>query len=363
MVTPSLAAGGAERSVVLLSEGFLRRQHQVTIISLYSSTADFFQPPMGVSRVALNIAADSRSFAAGLWNNLRRRSALRKAIHATRPDVVISHMSQTNVLTKFALSNRDYPLVLVEHSDPAGNTRQRIWQVLRRASYPRATALVSVSRGVNDYFQWLPESMKVVIPNPVTAPALELRSKEQRSSEAENRKHIVAMGRLIPIKGFDRLLMAFAQLALKHSSWDLIILGEGELRSDLEQQVKSLDLTGRIQLKGLVNDPFAAFRQSDLFVMSSRSEGFPYALLEAMSCGLPAVAMDCGSGPREIIREGIDGVLVAEGDINALAAAMDHLMSDADKRQRLAARAPEVLERFGIDQVITQWEELFARIL
>lgn len=362
MVTPSLAAGGAERSVVLLSEGFLRRQHDVTIVSLYGSAVDSFNCPEGVNRLALDIAADSRSFGAGLWNNLKRLAALRRAIRATRPDIVISHMSQTNVLSQLALTGTNCPVVLVEHSNPASNSKQKIWRLLRRAVYPHAATLVSVSRGVNDYFKWLPEAKKVVIPNPVSTISAETSSGEGSATMAANTKCVVAMGRLIPVKGFDRLLAAFAELAQKHTDWRLVIMGEGKLRADLEQQIKSLGLTGRVQLAGFVGNPFATFRQSEFFVMSSRSEGFPYALLEAMSCGLPAVAMDCPTGPREIIRHGSDGILVPEGDVKALAAAMDHLMSDAGERRRLAARAPDVLERFGTGQVIAQWEALFARI-
>lgn len=363
MVTPSLASGGAERSVVLLSEGFLRRQHHVTVVSLYGSAVDSFKLPAGVSRLALDIAADSRSLVAGLRNNLKRVVVLRKAVRATRPDVVISHMTQTNVLTKLALCRTNCPVVLVEHSDPARNTSRPVWQRLRRAVYPRAAALVSVSRGINDYFSWLPAAKKVVIPNPISRMPADPDGAEHRLTNAANGKCIIAMGRLIPVKGFDRLLKAFAALAPKQANWQLIILGEGELRSALEQQIKSLGLDGRVQLQGFVSNPFAALRQCQFFVMASRSEGFPYALLEAMSCGLPAVAMDCDTGPREIIRDGIDGMLVPDGDITALAAAMDHLMSDASERHRLAARAPEVLERFGTDTVIAQWEALFLALV
>jgi len=164
------------------------------------------------------------------------------------------------------------------------------------------------------------------------------------------------------VKGFDRLLAACADLAHKHANWQLIILGEGEMRSELEQQIKTLGLTGRVRLKGFVSNPFATFRESEFFVMSSRSEGFPYALLEAMSSGLPAVAMDCATGPREIIRDGVDGILVPNGDVKALVAAMDHLISEPGERQRLAARAGEVVARFGIDQVVAQWEALFLKL-
>lgn len=361
MVTPSLAAGGAERSVVLLSEGFLCRRHEITVVSLSGSTVDSFKLPAGVRRLALDIAADSYSSISALGNNLRRLKVLRKAIRTTRPDVVLSHMTQTNVLTTLALGGTKYRAVLIEHSDPARNTPHRVWRTLRRAVYPRAAAVVSVSRGIDKYFSWLPAAKRAVIPNPIAA----LKVTQPATTDpqpAPNTKFIVAMGRLIPVKGFDRLLSAFAQLTLKHPEWNLMILGEGGLRSQLEQQITELGLAGRVQLKGFVSNPVTVLNQCEFFVMTSRSEGFPYALLEAMSCGLPAVAIDCESGPREIIREGIDGMLVPEGDVNALAAAMDHLISDPTTRQRLGERATDVLDRFGTERVIAQWEALFARL-
>jgi glycosyltransferase involved in cell wall biosynthesis len=373
MVTPSLAAGGAERSVVLLSKEFLRQGHAVTVVTIYGTAVDSFVLAEDVERLALDVAADSHSFLHGLRNNVKRLAALRKAIRATRPDIVISNMSQTNVLTKLALTNTGLPLVLVEHSDPARNVRKGIWRVLRRATYPRAATIVSVSRGIDDYFKWLPESKKTVIPNPVSAIDAELSIESMRTQSTlpplpdgyfvnHNKKRLVAMGRLIHVKGFDRLLLAFAKLAQKHADWQLVILGEGEQRSDLEQLITRLGLAESVQLCGFVSNPFAMLNTSELFVMSSRSEGFPYALLEAMSCGLPCVAMDCGSGPREIIRDGIDGILVPDGNIEALAVAMDRMMSDAGERRRLAQRAKEVRERFGSEKVTALWEALFDKL-
>lgn len=348
--------------MVLLSEGFLKRHHDVTVVSLNGTTGDSFKLAEGVHHAALNIARNSRSVIHGLWNNLKRIPALRKAIRATRPDIVISNMSQTNALTTIALANSGYPLVLVEHSDPVRNTRHPAWQLLRRATYPRVATLVSVSQSINDYFVWLSESKRTVIPNPAS-PIESGADQTPLAGKERNEQRIVAMGRLIPVKGFDRLVSAFAKLAHKHPDWRLVILGEGELRSDLEEQIANLGLKRRVELRGLVDNPTAILRNAEFFVMSSRSEGFPYALLEAMSCGLPAIAMDCSSGPREIIRDGIDGILVPDGDVDALAQAMDQLMNDAGKRQRLAARAPDVLDRFSCDKVIAQWEALFQKLV
>jgi len=171
------------------------------------------------------------------------------------------------------------------------------------------------------------------------------------------------MGRLVPLKGFDRLLSAFKLAADKIPGWRLVIIGEGELRPELEQIIARCGLTESVQLTGLIQDPFAVMRQSRFFVMSSLSEGFPYALLEAMACGLPAIAMDCPSGPREIIRDGVDGIIVPDGDVDALATAMQRLMTDEPERQRLAAHALEVREEFNADKIIQLWQELCTEIL
>ena len=157
-------------------------------------------------------------------------------------------------------------------------------------------------------------------------------------------------GELSDEKGFDLLVSAFALCARGHPQWKLAIAGEGSRRPLLQAQVAQADLTERVQLLGLVRDPETLLANSDLFILSSRFEGFPNVLLEAMSVGLPAISFDCDSGPATIIRDGVDGVLVAPGDTGALASQMDRLMGDEGERIRLGQKAQAVTHRFGPDE-------------
>ena len=169
----------------------------------------------------------------------------------------------------------------------------------------------------------------------------------------------MAMGRLAPEKGFDRLIAAFSMVAANHPGWSLTIWGEGNDRQELERLRDRLELQERVALPGWTPDPFTEMREAGLFVMSSRYEGFPNVLCEAMACGVPVLSFDC-PGPRHIVRDGIDGILVPSGDVNKLAEAMDRLMADQAERERLAANGLEVTKRFGKDKVMGMWERLLA---
>jgi len=183
-------------------------------------------------------------------------------------------------------------------------------------------------------------------------------SSSDETPRPKNGKTLLAVGRLGHEKGFDLLLIAFAVVAKKHPDWTLEIVGDGPVRAYLESCVRKHGLTERVRMPGFTRRPFDAMRRADLFVLSSLDEGFGTVLIEAMACGLAVVSFDCPSGPRHIIRDGIDGVLVPPRDAQAMAAALNHLIGDESERHRLAAKALEVVERFGVEKVMGMWEEL-----
>ena len=169
------------------------------------------------------------------------------------------------------------------------------------------------------------------------------------------------MGRLTRQKGFDVLLRAFARCHPQNLQWSLIILGEGEERGRLEALAVQLGIESAVRLPGYVPDASRLLRDGDLFVLSSRYEGFPNALLEAMACGLAVISTDCPSGPGEIVRHGVDGLLIPPEDVDALSIAMRQLIATPDDRKRLGSRAVEVVERFSLTSVMRSWDELLAK--
>jgi glycosyltransferase involved in cell wall biosynthesis len=302
-----------------------------------------------------------------MWPRLRatarRLRALRRTIPATRPDVVVSSLQHVNVLTLLALTGKAMPVVVVEQNNPSMLSLGMPWNWLRRVTYPRAARLVSVSQGVDRYFDWLRPAQRTVIHNPLTPDYENAGGSPLPVGVRPGRKLLVAMGRLTHVKGFDLLLAAFAGVAEKHQDWDLVIIGEGELRSKLEAQREQLGLSQRVLLPGQLTNPFPLLRRAQLFVLPSRSEGFPNVLIEAMACGVPVIATDCQSGPREIVRDGENGVLVAAEDVGALAAALERLMADDAERARLSGNPDEVQELFGIKKITEVWEQLLQQVL
>lgn len=363
LVTPSLFCGGAERVVVSLAEGFQLDGHQVTVITGTEKDTDFYQLPPGVDRLPLGIMGISKNPLDAIKSNLERVSTLRKAIKASEPDIVMAHLTETNVLTVLATLKTQYPVLITEHCDPNLISYGRFWETLRRLVYPFATKLVSVSQGVEDYFTWMPKNKKTVIYNPFFVSKNASSEIEIPTGVDPERKWIMSMGRLTEQKGFDILLRAFAKVAPKYPDWQLIILGEGELRNELEGLKAELNLNDRAVLPGRVKNPFLLMERAQFFVMSSRFEGFPMAHGEAMLCGLPIIATDCPSGPKELIRDGIDGILIPNQDEAALTVAIERLITNPEEREKFAKSAPEVGTRFSLKNIIQDWTNISDRAI
>jgi GalNAc-alpha-(1->4)-GalNAc-alpha-(1->3)-diNAcBac-PP-undecaprenol alpha-1,4-N-acetyl-D-galactosaminyltransferase len=362
-VSACLECGGAERGLVTLVVGLRRAGHTVAVITLSGEATDFYSLPQDVERVALDMIpiARGKNPLTRLLAAYRRLRALRRTIPASRPDVVISSLQHVNVMTLLALTGKSIPVVVVEQNDATLSCGEP-WNVLRRIIYSKAARLVSVSRGVDNGFKWLPQAQRAVIHNPLT-PDYTLVAGAIGSIElSSTRKHLVGMGRLTYLKGFDLLLSAFADLAGKFPDWNLIIIGDGELRSGLEEQSDRLGLAQRVFLTGQLDHPFSLLKQTDLFVLPSRGEGFPNVLIEAMACGLPVIAADCASGPSEVVRDGQNGLLVRAGDVKALGEGMARLMGDVAERTRLTSKPADVEELFGVGKITEAWEKLLHRI-
>lgn len=349
LVISSLAGGGAERIVAGLARHWARAGVRVTVVTLSSRDTDVHALAPGVHRVALDLLRPSRDVVQGALQASRRVRALRGALAAARPEVVVSFLARTNVLSILACRGTGLPVLVSERTDPRHNLVGKTWTAARRLLYPHAAGVVVQTESVATWARAFCPRVHV-IPNFVERPS---RLAEPRVDRGPRR--LVAMGRLGPEKGFDLLIEAFARVAAAHPEWSLTILGEGPQRPALEARVRRARLGQRVSLPGHVLDPLPFLASSHVFALSSRFEGFPNALLEAMACGLPVVAFDCPSGPAEIVADGVNGLLVPRGDVGALAASLSSLMNDPIARARLGLAAREISATLSPGVVLERW--------
>jgi glycosyltransferase involved in cell wall biosynthesis len=179
---------------------------------------------------------------------------------------------------------------------------------------------------------------------------------------ADDDRLLLAVGRLSRQKGFDLLLEAWSTLAGQQPRWRLVILGEGPDRQALEAQIQALGLVQAVLLPGRAGNVSEWYRRADLFVLSSRFEGFPNVLAEAMASGLAVVSTDCPTGPAAIVRDGVDGLLVPVDQPAALRQALARLMHDDALRASMAQRACQLADRLAPEVVAGRWQQLFAEL-
>ncbi|HEX8474624.1 MAG TPA: glycosyltransferase family 4 protein [Pyrinomonadaceae bacterium] len=362
-VIPFISSGGAEHALAIMANHWAATEGWAVTILTYDDGVEppFYQLDARIRHLPLGLSGDSPGIFAAVLNNWRRGKTLRGAIRDSRPDVVVSFINQTNVLTLLAVEGLGLPALVVEQSDPHTFPIKPVWDYLRRVTYRRASKIVLLSARDAEYFAPRLRERVAVIPNPFLPPPAPPET--NGSDEAAMSPRLIAVGRLHRDKGFDILLEAFSLLKDRHPQWRLVVLGEGEERGRLEALRDALRLGECVSFPGRVKDPYHFLTRASLFVMPSRTEGFPLALCEALACGLPAVCTDCAGGVRDIIEDTVNGVLVPKEDAGALARALGRLMGDEDERRRLASRAPEVVERFSLGKVTDAWERLLREVV
>jgi GalNAc-alpha-(1->4)-GalNAc-alpha-(1->3)-diNAcBac-PP-undecaprenol alpha-1,4-N-acetyl-D-galactosaminyltransferase len=350
LVIGDLRCGGAQRVLVDMANYWAGLDWDVSLATWNGAAEqDFYDLDSRIERVELSghsaVATGSRlgtlrSLVAGI-------RSLRRLVVEKRASAVLSFIDVSNVLTILASALLGVRVVVSERTNPGQNhTISSLWKFLRRLTYCKAAMVVAQTK---DAALWLNANCKVqalVIPNSI---------RQMPKVEVVRESTVLAVGRLSPEKGIDTLLRGFALVKKKASGWRVIVVGDGPARADLIALRDELNLTDSVEFIGEVHDVEKWLACAGLFVHASRREGYPNVLLEAMAMGAPVISTDCRSGPSDLIRDDVNGRLVAVDDIGALANAMTQLIEKPELRARLSTEALNVRRLHEQSLIMKYW--------
>lgn len=364
LVISALNAGGAERVITTLANAWAKRVESVSLITFEEPRYQSFYPlDSAVTLCNLSLKVKNRfycpNFLISLRKLLKRTWFLRQFFKKHKPDCIIAFLDTVNITTVLATLGLQIPVIVSERVDPSQHPIGSLQNFLRKLTYPLADHIVVQTTQIQNYFPKKLHQRISIIPNPVSL----LSNGSPLPNIDYEKKKIIAIGRLETQKGFDLLIQAFGIVHDKRPDWELVIWGEGSERSALEALRACLKLETCVHLPGLTSNITQVLLEGSLFVLSSRYEGFPNSLCEAMAVGLPVIAFDCGSGSADIIRHKIDGLLVPAQNIEALTNAMLQLIQNIELRKQYGNRAKEILDRFSLEKILNKWNAIVYKSL
>ncbi len=343
VITRNMVGAGAERVIAQLTNYFVSQGKQCAIITLNDDEVFYkLDPRIGILPVG-------RKSSNKVLDKLMRYRQVRKMVLQQKPDLVLSMPEEIGVYVLLALLGSKIPVYVSERNNPWVMPDVKVTRILRSLMYPFARGIIFQTEMAKSFF---PESIRrkgVVLSNPVDAQ----RIPGQYSGERE--KVVAGAGRLSKQKNFPLLLKAFARFSFDHPEFKLRIFGEGELREELAELARTLNIADKLELPGRSTALLEKMNSAAMFVLSSDYEGMPNVLLEAMCMGMPVISTDCPSGgPKELVEDGVNGLLVPVGDEKALQAAMEKL-ADAAYAKQLADNALLIREKLTSRDVFVSW--------
>jgi len=345
LIVPSLARGGTERVVSILSKG-LSKYYKVYVI-IYHNPVEY-----EIEGELINLETPTGSFWRKMKNTFYRVMKLKRLIKKISPNFIVSFMGNLQPILTFK------PVIVSIRNNPDFFPLYRKFLLKTIYKLPNIKKIITCSSEIEKKLNNYSLKNTKTIYNPINLKYIYQKLLAPKPFEFD---YILAIGRLNRQKGFDILIKSFAKSDLK-SIVKLVILGEGKERKYIEKLIAELKLKNKVLLLGNVDNPFIYMKYAKFFVLSSRYEGFGNVLLEALACGTPVIATDCETGSSEIVENGENGLLVSVADEEALKVSMERLFFDRELYKRLKENTRKSIEKFDVNNIIRDWMELFEEV-
>lgn len=349
----SLYGGGAERVTCNLASYLVQHGHQVEILTM-SETEKTYELDKRVSTTTLLPLEERRG---KTWNTIIRFPRLWRYLKTEKRDAYVVMLPKTTIMLLAFGKLTKAKIIAAERVDPAAYP-DRIAKLLKKYA-AKADGWVFQT---DDAKKWYGDSIRncqsIVIPNAINPVFIRPRY------IGEKRKVIAGAGRLDSQKNFGLLIRAFSQIASDYPEYNLTIYGKGDKEIELKQLAASLGLQDRVLFPGNIQNIADEMEKNTMFVLSSDFEGMPNALMEAMALGLPCVSTDCPcGGPRYLIQDGVNGLLVPVGNVDKMAAAMREMLASSPKSGSLGEKARKITEKLEPNRIYGQWEQFICSLV
>lgn len=346
----NLNRGGAERVIVNLAAYFRDCGYRVAIVTKEQGDTEY-PVPEGVTRMLADITEDEigRNRIANLY---RRIIKLRNIFKQIKPDYIVSFIKKNNFMAIVSAVGLHIPVIVSVRSNPAREYPDKITRILANVLFAHASGVVLQTQRAREFFSAAVQKNAVVLPNSISEQFL------QTEHEIGRKKEIVWVGRMDSNKNPGMIFRAFGDIAEKYPDWTLKFIGDGPLGEELKESNRKEKYANQVCFMGYVEDVAAEIRSASVFVLTSKQEGMPNALIEAMVSGIAVISTDCPcGGPAELITNGKNGILISVDDEKELVKALDMLLSQEEYRNRLSAEAKKLIEKVHPDIVNRQWLE------
>lgn len=339
-VISTLVSGGSERVMSELANYAAGKNIEVYLILMSNNICEY-KVDGSVKVIPL---CDKISKYGRFMSKWKRFSLLREKLKTLKPDVILSFLCTVNLYSILAGQFLDIPVVISERNDPNRSPSSKVKRFARRMLYPLADGYIFQTDEAKEYFARKIQDKSCVIPNPV-------KGNLPFADRSNVTKDIYAIGRLEEQKNYPLMISAFRTIQANHPEYKLHIFGRGAL-DDLKKLSSDSGLDRSVIFEGIAGDVHDRIKSGAMYVLSSDYEGMPNALMEAMAVGLPCISTDCPvGGPRQLIKDRENGLLVPIGDAEALAEAMEKIISDKTFADKIAEKAKDIRDEYSMDRI------------